>query len=299
MRTWVFAHAAALSDALRRLASTPFATLLSVIAIGTALSLPLTLYMVIDQFGGIAKHLSRDPRVSVFLVPDAGADDARSIEQRLKQHDSVASVDFVPRDTALAELERTAGLGDVRATLGQNPLPDAFIVTARGSSPTALEALQKEVSAWPEVEHVQADAQWAQRLQALLRLGRAVALITAVLLGALLAAITFNTIRLQILARKEEIEVSRLIGATKGFVRRPFLYLGLLQGLAGGIAALVIAGGALWALSRELEALAVLYGASFSLTGPGLREAVAALASAALLGAAGAWVSASKYLKNK
>ncbi len=299
MKAWLSAHRRALIDALRRLASTPFASLLSVAAIGTALSLPLTLYVGVDQFGNIAKHLSRDPRVSVFLAPEASADDARAVERRLREHGAVSSVEFIPRDAALADLERTAGLGDVRAALGSNPLPDAFIVTARGSSPATIAALQSEIAAWSSVEHVQADAQWAQRLQALVRLGRAVAGGTAILLGGLLAAITFNTIRLQILARKEEIEVSRLIGATRGFVRRPFLYLGLLQGLAGGAAAVLICAAALWALNRELEGLAALYGATFRLAGPGWPEASAALLCAAVLGILGAWGSSAKYLTER
>ena len=143
MKAWLSAHRRALIDALRRLASTPFASLLSVAAIGTALSLPLTLYVGVDQFGNIAKHLSRDPRVSVFLAPEASADDARAVERRLREHGAVSSVEFIPRDAALADLERTAGLGDVRAALGSNPLPDAFIVTARGSSPATIAALRR------------------------------------------------------------------------------------------------------------------------------------------------------------
>jgi cell division transport system permease protein len=234
----------------------------------------------------------------VFLAPDAGQDEVRSIEQRLRQQPLVADVKYIARDVALAELERSAGLADVEATLGRNPLPDAFVATVRGGDPSAIEALRKEVATWPRIGHVQSDSQWAQRLQALLQLGRAVVLLLAVLLGALVAAITFNTIRLQILARKEEIEVSKLIGATDGFVRRPFVYLGLLQGLAGAAIALGIVGAALWVLNREVAALATLYGTRFRLTGPDLLVALSVLAGAGLLASAGAWLSAAKYLKD-
>jgi cell division transport system permease protein len=296
VRVWLLAHRAALLDAVRRLASAPFTTLLSVVAIGTALSLPLALYLAISQAGSIAQHLSRDPQVSVFLAPEAGRDDARSVEQRLRQHAQVARVEFVPRDAALAELERSAGLGDVRASLGHNPLPDAFVVTVRSGSPAAMDALRKDVAGWPRVQHVQADAQWAQRLHALLGLGRGVVLTLSVVLGILLAAITFNTIRLQILARKEEIEVSKLVGATNSFVRRPFLYLGLLQGIAGGGFALLLTGLAVWSLNLALEDLGALYQASFRMGGPALQDALGVLAGAGGLGLIGAWLSASKYL---
>jgi cell division transport system permease protein len=297
MKVWIIAHAGAIADAARRLASTPFATLLSVVAIGTALSLPLAMYISLDQISGLARHVSRDPTVSVFLAPGAGQEEARGIEQRLRQQPQVANVEFLARDVALAELERSAGLEDVQATLGGNPLPDAFVATVRGRDPAAVEALRREVAAWPGIGHVQADSAWARRLQAVLRLGRMVVTVLAVLLAALLAAITFNTIRLQILARKEEIEVSKLIGATDGFVRRPFVYLGLIQGLAGAGVALVIVSTALWILNRDLGVLAGLYGTRFGLVGPGLVEALSVLAAAALLAALAAWLSAGKYLK--
>jgi cell division transport system permease protein len=219
------------------------------------------------------------------------------VERRLREQPQVAEVKFLGRDAALAELERSAGLEDVRATLGRNPLPDAFVATVRGGDPVAIEALRKQAATWPGIGHVQADSEWAQRLQAVLRLGRSVVLLLAILLGALLAAITFNTIRLQILARKEEIEVSKLIGATDAFVRRPFVYLGLLQGLLGAAFALGVVSLTLHVLKGEMDALAALYGARFHLSGPEPLAAAAVLGGAALLGAAGAWSSASKYLK--
>jgi cell division transport system permease protein len=297
MRAWLASHRAALTDAVRRLLSAPLASLLSVAAIGTALSLPLVLHLAIQHAGGMARHISREPAVTVFMAADAGRDDARALDARLQAHPQVAKVEYMPRDAALDILQRSAGLGDVRETLGHNPLPDAFVVSVRGAAPATIEALRKELSAWPRVEHVQAEAQWAQRLHALLRVGRSAVLIGAVLLGALLAAITFNTIRLQILARKEEIEVSKLIGATDAFVRRPFVYFGVLQGLLGGAFALLVAGSALWTINREVRALAVLYGASFEVAGPGPSECLAVLAGAALLAAAGSWASSRKYLR--
>jgi cell division transport system permease protein len=270
-------------------------SLFSIAAIGTALSLPLALHLALDQAGGIARRVSRDPTLSVFLAPDAQSQSTRLIEQRLRQHAQVAEVEYVPRDAALAALERSAGVGDVRGTLGHNPLPDAFIVTAR--TPAALEPLRGELARWPGVEHVQADAQWAQRLHALLQLGRTLVLLGTALLAVLLLAITFNTIRLQILARREEIEVAKLIGATDAFVRRPFLWFGVLQGLLGGLLAVAVASSALWLIGREVRNLAVLYGAEFGLIGPGLKEAAWAVGGATALSVLGAWLSASKQLK--
>jgi cell division transport system permease protein len=297
MKALLRQHRAALSDAVRRVAASPLGTLFNVVSIGTALTLPLALFLALDQLAGFSRQLSRDPQVSIFLSVDAGADDARRIEQRLRQHAGVVGVEFVPRDQALATLERFAGLGDVRGALGHNPLPDAFIATVRGDSPQAAATLRREAAAWPKVEHAQGETLWAERLQALLALGRALALLLAVVLGASLVAVTFNTIRLQILARKEEIEVSKLIGATDSFVRRPFVYLGVLQGLGAAGFALLVAQGGFVLLAREIGTISALYAGSLASATPALPEALALLAGGATLGGLGSWLAVRKHLK--
>jgi cell division transport system permease protein len=298
MRSWIAQHAAAAADAARRAVSNLFGTALNALAIGTALSLPLALYLTLDQLGGVAQRISPAPQLSVFLALDAKADVVREAQRRLRAHPLVETVRYVPRDAALAQLERTAGLAEVEQTLGRNPLPDALVASLRVETPDRIEALRVEASTWPGVDQVQADTQWALRLQALLALGRAVVTLLGVMFGAALVAITFNTIRLQILTRQEEIEVSKLIGATDAFVRRPFVYFGLLQGLLGGAVALAVVGVAFWALNREIGAFASLYAAAFRLVGPDLGQAGGLLAGAALLGAAGALMSVRRHLKN-
>lgn len=297
MRRWIALHAGAAGDAARRMAAGMLGTSLNALAIGTALSLPLALYLTLNQIGGMASRFSPAPQVSVFLALDATPEQAREVERRLRRHRDFEAVQYVPRDAALAELERTAALGDVKQALGRNPLPDAFVASVRADA-RAVETSLAEAAAWPGVEHVQADTQWARRLQALLALGRAVVTLLSVLFGAALVAITFNTIRLQILTREEEIEVSKLIGATDAFVRRPFVYLGLLQGLLGGAVALAVVTAALWALDRQVSAFATLYALAFRLTGPDPLEGIALLLAASALGAAGAWLSVRRHLKN-
>jgi cell division transport system permease protein len=183
---------------------------------------------------------------------------------------------------------------EVIAALGHNPLPDAFVVTARGGE---LDKLSADLAGLPGVAHVQADAAWARRLAAFASVGRVVIWLLSALLGIGLVAVTFNTIRLQILTQRAEIEVSKLIGATDAFIRRPFYYLGLLQGAAGGLVALATVAAGLAILNREVRVLAEAYGSTFrfDLLGPG--DSLALVLFAGLLGLVGAQLSVSRHLR--
>lgn len=201
------------------------------------------------------------------------------------------------RDEALAELRVAEGLADVVAALERNPLPDTFVVRAAGGGARALEELARALQALPGVAHVQVDSAWAERLAALARIGRLALAALAVLLATGLVAVTFNTIRLQILTQREEIEVSRLLGATDAFVRRPFFYQGVLQGLAGGLLALLILWAGLWVLNLGVRDLAQAYGSSFELAFLPAGDVLAVALFSALLGWFGALLSVSKYLR--
>jgi cell division transport system permease protein len=204
-------------------------------------------------------------------------------------------VRFVSREQALEELQQVEGIADVVAAIGRNPLPDTLVVSARAER---IPALAAELGKLPGVAHVQADAAWAQRLAALESIGRIALALLATLLGVALVAVTFNTIRLQILTQRDEIEVCKLIGATDAFIRRPFYYFGLLQGLVGGAVALAVVAGALALLNREVRPLAESYGSAFAFAGPGTAEALAVVAMAGVLGWLGAQLSVSRHLRD-
>jgi cell division transport system permease protein len=272
------------------------ASLLSVLVIAIALSLPVGLYVGLSQLQTFTRQLSSDPQISIFLALDADGRDAAGIDQRLRSDPGVGSYRFIAKAQALSDLKRSAGMSDVLDNLKQNPLPDAFVATARGNRPETLERLRDDAKGWPKVAHVQLDSEWARKLDAALRLGRTAVAVLGVLLAAALVAVTFNTIRLQILTRREEIEVSKLIGSTNAFIRRPFLWFGALQGLAGGLAAWAIVALAVHLLNRDLAGLAALYSASFRLAGLSLSDAASLLGWSALLGWLGAWLSVTRHL---
>ena len=295
MSNWFYLHFRAIAHALRRLAGQPVGTVLSALVVGIALSLPGGGYLLLDNVGSLARGVSGTPEISLFLAMDAGAADVAAIEQRLKGENELASYRFVPRDEGLRQLE-AAGLGDVLGGLKSNPLPDAFVIAPRGEDPAVFAGLAARMQAWPKVAHVQLDSAWVERLHALLGLGRSAVLILAGLLGFALIIVTFNTIRLQILTQRQEIAVSRLLGATDPFIRRPFYWFGGLQGALGGLVAL----GTIWlgvqALGQPVARLAETYGAVFQLSGPDWRASVAILAFAALLGWLGAVISVRRHL---
>jgi cell division transport system permease protein len=294
--SWLFAHLDAFRDSARRLLEQPFATLLNIVVFGIALALPSGFYVGLDNVARFSRQLTSEPQLSLFLTVGASRSDASAIEERLRRHSFVGEFRFVDRDTALQELTRASGMSDVLSELDENPLPHAFIVAGKTADPDLLEALRNEALTWPKVEHVQLDSAWARKLDAALRIGQLLVTLLGVLLSIALVAVTFNTIRLQILTRRDEIEVSKLIGATNLFIRRPFLYLGGLQGLLGGAAAWLIVTIAVRMLNHELAAFGDLFGLSPRLGMMSLQQTGVLLALAGLLGWLGAWMSVSRHL---
>ena len=297
MRVWLQHHRLSLAQTTARLAKSPFATTLNVLAIGVALALPFGVYCLLTNLETLSRKVSVDPELTIFLAKDAPKADIAAVESRLKGSRGIRSVRFVSREAALAELGRAGGLQEVIASLPQNPLPDAFVVTLSSSDPVLAERLEIEFKSLPKVAYVQADSAWVRRLDALLRLGRTGVALLAVLLGVALVAVTFNTIRLQILTQRDEIELCRLIGATPAYIRRPFFYLGSMLGLLGGLAAIGIVVGGFAYLNRDLATLVQLYGADFQLGFPTPREVGTVLGAAAALGWVGAYLSVSRHLR--
>jgi cell division transport system permease protein len=285
MRAWLRQHRQALARAARRVG------VLNTLVIGVALALPAGGYALLESLRALTGRLSLEPQISLFL--DAKRTDVDALAARIKRDPRVLGLRFVPREEALREISGVQGVPELVEALGRNPLPDGFVVSTGNES---VEPLAAELARLPGVAHVQADALWARRLASLARLGRAALWLLAGLLAAALVAVTFNTIRLQILTQREEIEVSKLLGATDAFVRRPFYYSGLLQGLAGGAIALALVYASLAVLNRQVAPLAATYGSDFRLAFLSNGDAAAVLALAGMLGWLGAHLSIGRHL---
>jgi cell division transport system permease protein len=298
MSAWLRHHGRSLAATLRRLARSPGATALNVLAIGVALALPLGAWVVLANAERLAGHAAGDPQLAVFMATDAARADAARVEAAVANAAGVRRHRFVPKDQALAELRQADGAREIVATLGSNPLPDAVIVDLAPGNAPAAERLAAELRGLPNVSLVQLDALWLQRLEALLRLAAAAVALLAGLLAVGMIAVTFNTVRSQIATQQAEIEVSRLIGATTSYIRRPFVWQGTVIGLAGGVVAVGLVAGSLHLLNAEVARLAATYGSDFRLALPPAGDLAACLAFAGALGWVGAYLSVSRHLHN-
>ena len=296
MKAWFAQHRAALASALGRLWSAPLNTLLSLLVIGIVLTLPAFGYVLVDNLRDLGRNVSGVQQISLFMSLDASRKEVAEIESQLKQA-ATGTWRFVPKEEALKHMQASEGMAEIVASLPRNPLPDAFIVEPTNTEPAALEILRKEIAGWPNVAHVQLDSAWVKRFDAFLRIARLALWMLAGIFAAGLIAVTFNTIRLQVMAQAAEIEVARMIGATDTFIRRPFYYFGALQGVLGGLLAAALVVGALRLLAGPVGELAALYGTSFALRLPVPAEVAALAGIGAVLGWLGAQLSVSLSLR--
>jgi cell division transport system permease protein len=297
MRAWLRVHRLALADAARRLAAQPLASLLAIAVIALAVALPVLASALVQSVGRATSGLDTDPHVNVFLALDATDEDVRRVEGALKAHPETASVRFVPRSKALEELKATSHLAELLSNLDRNPLPHAFSVRTRSSEPARLAAARADWSKLAKVDQVSAEFEWAEKVTRWTSFaGRALAGL-ALVLAAAVVFIVGHLIRLQVVTMKDEIEVSQLIGATAADVRRPFLYHGLLQGLAAGLAAVGLAALVVAWLNAELSVLTSSYAYEVKIVFMDPATIALVVAAVAVLGVSGAWFSVSRELK--
>jgi cell division transport system permease protein len=296
--TYFARHAQALLGATGRLARQPVATLLTLVVIALALALPSGLWVLVSNARAATGDLSDTVELSVYFKADVPIERVRQLAQEAAAHPGVALAQVTTADEALAEFRKYSGFGAALESLEGNPLPHLLTVrpSADAGQPAAIDALRKYLAAWPEVELVQVDTEWVQRLAALIELLRRILVLGSALLGAGVLALIGNTIRLEINQRRPEIEVTKLVGGSDGFVRRPFLYEGLLYGGVGALLAWAVTAAAVALLAPPVRELSALYGSQFSIRGLGLREVGALVGAGALLGLVGAWVAAARHI---
>lgn len=291
--TWLDHHLYSFVASLGRVARRPGATLLTVGVMAVALALPLGLWLVLANMERFSGNVQQSREISVFLRQDIAHDRARALADELRARGDIARVALKTPEQGLRELRERSGLGEAIAAVGDNPLPSLLVVTPKGDE----NLLASSLRTLPEADLVQHDAQWRQRLDGWLRFGGRVAWVLAVLLGLGALLVVGNTVRLDIQSRREEIGVLQLLGATDGFIRRPFLYLGAWYGLAAGALAIALLTLAAAALRAPLAELAASYGSRFMLSGFDPRTTAAVIVGATVLGWLGAGLVTGHFLR--
>lgn len=295
---WFARHAGTAVAALGRLSRQPFASLMTILVIAVTLALPAAMHLVVKNARSLSASWDNALDFSVYLQQDMTGEQAERLAGLVDQRADVDSVTFISADDALEEFRLTSGFGDALDHLTTNPLPHTLVVRpAAGITEVAIGVLNEELGNLPEADFVQVDTEWVRRFHAILAILERAIFIGAALLGAAILIIIGNTIRLDIQNRREEIEVTKLIGASNAFVRRPFLYSGFWYGLAGGLLALVLVWYGLYALEAPVARLSGLYESSFSVLALGVAESFAIVAAGIGLGLTGSWIAATRHMR--
>jgi cell division transport system permease protein len=297
---WFMRHLQALLFALGRLARAPFATAFTVLVIALAITLPALFALMVGSLRDTTGQIAQSVSISVFFKRDVALDRVKQLADGVRERAGVASVRVVSAEEALDSFRKDSGFGTALDALTDNPLPHVIDVrpTEAAATPAELEALKRHLATWPEVDLVQADSEWVQRLEAILDLARRLLLGTAALLAVGVVVVIGNTVRLEILNRRAEIEITKLVGGSNAFVRRPFLYAGALYGGVGALVALGLTLIVRMLLTPPIHRLAASYGSDFALLAPTLLQCGAVLGGGALLGLLGAWISAARHLSD-
>ncbi len=298
IKAWLLRHIATCIGALGRLMRQPFANFMTILVIAVTLAVPAAMHLMIKNAQSISGKLENALDFSVYLVADTTLDEATNLASIIRQRADVDSVVFVSADEALAEFKEHSGFGAALDHLQGNPLPHTLVVRPSGANTAqSMTLLNEELSSLPETDLVQVDTEWVQRFLAILDMLQRAILMGGILLGVAIIVVIGNTIRLDIQNRREEIEVTKLIGATNAFVRRPFLYTGLWYGLGGGLLALGLVAYGLYALDEPITRLAGLYNSSFRALALDLRESLTIVGVAVLLGLTGSWIAAARHMR--
>jgi len=277
----------------------PIASAMTITVIGIALAMPSGLNVLVRNGQAVAGGWEGMRDFSVYLKPGSSLDNASQLRDQLLQLDVVDSARLIPAEQALTELQSDTAFNELLAALEDNPLPHTIVIRPKPeATPAALKDFQGDLIAKPTVDLVRLDTEWLERLNAFLELTRRAVWIVAILLVGAVIVIIGNTIRLDIQNRRAQIEVSKLLGASDGFVRRPFLYTGFWYGLCGAVFALLLLSLSLWIISGPAERLVQLYGGGFQLMGLDRLTLLTMLAGGLLSGLGGAWIAVARHLSD-
>jgi cell division transport system permease protein len=292
-------HGWVAKNSLQQLLQAPLSTLLTAAVIAIALSLPSGLFLLLNDLQSVVIGWQGTAQISVFVKKSIPEGQARSAAQMLRGWSEIAAVRYVSAEQALQEFQQHSGFGDALGILNENPLPPVLVITPQREylASEKVQPLADKLRQLPEVDLVQLDYQWIERLNTIIALGKRGALLLSAMLAIAVLIVIGNTIRLTIYNRRQEILVTKLIGATNQFIRRPFLYTGFWYGVSGAFLSILLISLLFWLISGPVKALASLYSSPFQLTGLTVGDAALVFAVAVGLGLVGSWIAVTRHIQ--
>lgn len=299
-KTYLLRHLQVFFYSLGQLVRNPFSLLMTAAVIGIALALPTGLHVILKNVQQLSGEWNRTTQISVFLKPDIKEARVKSLQQRIQRLPEVEHVSYISKDKALDEFQRLSGFGDALNALKHNPLPSVLVIqpVINLDDQDHSEQLIKKLQRFKGVDIAQRDVQWVKRLYAIMDIVRRGVVLLSIMLALAVLLVVGNTIRLAIQNRREEIIVTKLIGGTDAFIRRPFLYTGFWYGLLGGLIAILLVVLSILLLQGPIEQLTSLYQGTFSLNNIGFLTAINLLLISILLGLAGSWLAVGRHLRD-
>lgn len=293
-------HQNTLTESFMRLLSYPLASVMTVMVIAIALTLPGGLYVLLKNVQSVTDNWQQQSVITLYLFPQVDDTKALALSHRLSSRSDVESVDYVSKEEGLRYFERSSGYEQILSSLPENPLPIVLKVIPKGevslASLASLQTLRDQLAAQGEVEYAELDAQWLQRLANILSFGQRFSYALSVLLIIAVLLIVGNTIRMAVESRRDEVLVMKLVGATDSYIRRPFLYMGFWFGVLGGVFACLCILILSWWVSAPAERLIELYHGGFKLQTFNADEIILCLTISALVGVSGAWIAVNRHI---
>lgn len=297
---WLNHHLQAIKLVLARMGNNSWSSFMICLVVGVAMCLPGLLYLGIDNLSRLTDHMQDETEISLFLKLDASADTVAEIDGLLAKNNAIKHYRLVTKEEAWQQLQAkskaTDGANNVIQQLTKNPLPDAFFIQAKSADPETLESLKNDLQSIPGVEQALLNTEWVKRLSILLSLGKKIIFFIATLFAVVLLVVIGNTVRMQILTQKDEIEVSNLMGATSSYIRTPFLYAGVLYGLFGGLFAIVMIGGITQVFNYSVAEISSLYSSDFSLALFNANISLTIIGSAVFIGWLGSYLAVTRSI---
>ena len=299
IQSWRSHHRLVATQSIKRLISTPISSALTMLVLAIAITLPAALNIAITNVAQLTGQANDHVQMSLYLQNGISDAQGRKLATQIAGWDSVTSTRYVSPQEAKDSFNAMEGFAEIIDSLPQNPLPGVVIVIMSEQSLTVNQAenLRKKAVALEDVATAKIDLEWLQKLHAIIGLVQQVAAVLTALLAIGVVLVVGNTIKLAIDSRREEIIVTKLIGATNAFVRRPFLYMGLWFGIGGALMALALINICKYALTSAIESLSLVYGGDIVLAGLGFTNSITLVLMGAMLGWLGAWLAASQHIR--